>query len=53
MKPREQNKKRRRKHKREKNTGRTSRRWSQEMEMKEVVVIFDGDEGSWRFDFVI
>ena len=53
MKPRERNNKRRRKHKRDKNTRKMSRRWLQEMEMKEVVVILERDEGTWRFDFVI
>ena len=36
------------KHKRDKNTWRTIRRWSQEMEMKDAVDILDegdGDEG--------
>ena len=38
------------KHKRDKNTWRTIRRWSQEMEMKDALVILEGDEGSWRED---
>ena len=38
------------KHKRDKNTWRTIRRWSQEMEMKDAVDILEGDEGSWRED---
>lgn len=53
MKPRERNNKRRRKHRKDKNTKKTNRCWSQDIEMKEIVIIFDRDEGGWRFVMVV